>query len=83
MKKSVTKLVLMTALPTFLMAGVNFAHAQDPLQYPPFSWPSDKPEKPVPREKKASPKTGKTDIYQSRDASKQWVDGDFLGMDDD
>ncbi len=83
MNKLVGKFALTAALATFSMGGINMAQAQDPLKYPPFSWPSDTAEKPARPEKKAAPKPEKLDIYQSKDASKQWYDGDFLGMDDD
>jgi hypothetical protein len=83
MNKLVRKFALTAALTTFTIGGINMAQAQDPLKYPPFSWPSEKAEKPAPPERKVAPKPGKPDIYQNRDASKQWYDGDFLGMDDD
>ena len=83
MKKIVGKFALTTALAIFSTGEINVAQAQDPLKYPPFSWPSEEAERPTPPEKKVAPKPGKPDIYQSRDAAKQWYDGDFLGMDDD
>lgn len=79
----ITKIAVATALATFSFAAIDAARADDPMNYPPFSWPSDKPAKPSTSEKKESVKPVKPDIYQSRDASKQWFDGDFLGMDDD
>lgn len=83
MRNRTSKLACAFALTIFLFEGSHVARADDPENYPPFSWPSDKPVKPPPSERKNSVKPGKTDIYQSRDASKQWFDGDFLGMDDD
>jgi hypothetical protein len=83
MRDRITILALATALATFSFGAINAAQAENPLNYPPFSWPSDKPAKPSSSEKKDPVKAAKPDIYQSRDASKQWVDGDFLGMDDD
>ena len=81
---TMTKLAFSTALAAFSFGAVNLAHADDPLKYPPFSWPSDKPAaEPAQPEKKTAGKPGKTDIYQTRDEKKQWYDGDFMGLDDD
>jgi hypothetical protein len=83
MNISIIKITVAIALTTYSLATSDAARADDPLNYPPFAWPSDKPLKHSSSEKKESVKSVKPDIYQSRDASGQWYDGDFLGMDDD
>lgn len=84
MKKGIIKLAFIASLVASLFYGIDKAMADDPLKYPPFSWPSDQPEKaPSSGGRKDSVKSRKPDIYQNRDATKQWYDGDFLGMDDD
>ena len=61
---------------------IDVAHADDPLKYPPFSWPVDKSDQSRSSDRKAA-KSGKPDLYQNKDETKQWFDGDFMGLDDD
>lgn len=83
MSSRIAKLVFSAAFAAFSLGGVDKARADDPLSYPPFSWPSDKPDKSSPARGKDTAKPGKPNIYQNKDETKQWYDGDFLGMDDD
>ena len=83
MNLGIIKIAVTIALATFSFAATDSARADDPLNYPPFSWPSDKTVKPSSSEKKESIKPMKPSNDQSRNASGQWYDGDFLGMDDD
>lgn len=62
---------------------IAMAHADDPLKYPPFSWPADNPDQPRTVDRRKAVKPGKPDLYQNKDETKQWYDGDFMGMDDD
>lgn len=79
----ITKITFITTLATFSSGTIHVAKADDPLKYPPFSWPAEDNVKSSPSVSKKSVKPGKTDFYQTKDESRQWYDGDFLGMDDD
>ncbi len=77
------RIMISAAALGFALALSTSARADDPLNYPPFSWPSDHPAGPVKKPKKVSPGREKEDIYQNKNLQKQWYDGDFMGMDDD
>ena len=70
-------------LASFSPGLIAMAHADNPLKYPPFSWPADNPDQPRTSNRQKTAKPGKTDLYQNKDETKQWYDGDFMGMDDD
>ena len=81
------KMAIVTTAASIVFAFSGAARADDPLKYPPFTWPSASPEN---KAEAASPaKKGKKDngpqrdFSQGKDKSKQWYDGDFDGLDDD
>ena len=76
-------LALTAVLGSFSPGVIDMAYADDPLKYPPFSWPVDKAEKPGPSDRQKAAKQGKPDFNQHKDETKQWYDGDFMGLDDD
>ena len=65
----------------------SVAHADNPLDYPPFKWYPLFPEsKEVRQGQSNSDKSNggpQTNIMQNKNKSKQWYEGDFMGMDDD
>ena len=79
--RKIAKVAFSAALATLTFGVIGEARADDPLKYPPFSWPSDAPA--AKQEKKNAGKPAKPDVYQTTDEKKQWYDGDFLGLDDD
>ena len=60
----------------------TLAFADNPLDYPPFKWyPLLPPAKVEAKNSTSNP--AKPDIYQNKDKTKQWYEGDFIGLDDD
>jgi hypothetical protein len=63
------------------------ALADNPLDYPPFKWypllPEPKSAKPDQVKADKQNNSVQTNIMQNKNKSKQWYEGDFMGMDDD